>query len=140
MITASESGHYMRSDITTRVLGYMIRHQLSVDSENQLSFLPVETCGNNIVAISLLDDFSDTTFHLTAGEYYSMKTVSRFMTELFGYEFSYTDTDGFVEHVNSHCTSDEDLFPFGRVFNNSREKVQVNEPHEIRQCLLSGLL
>ncbi|MGI9516623.1 MAG: non-ribosomal peptide synthetase, partial [Pirellulaceae bacterium] len=122
LITASESGHYMRSDITTRVLGYMIRHQLSVDSENQLSFLPVEICGNNIVAISLLDDFGQTTFHLTADEYYSMKTVSRCMTELFGYEFAYTDTDGFVEHVNNNCTVDDDLFPLIAFFNNSREK------------------
>ncbi|MGI9516418.1 MAG: thioester reductase domain-containing protein, partial [Pirellulaceae bacterium] len=122
LITASESGHYMRSDITTRVLGYMIRHQVSINSENQLSFLPVETCANNIVAIALQDDFRQTTFHLTAGEYYSMETACHLITKRFGYEFSYTDTDGFVDHVNKYCTPDDDLFPLVAFFNNSREK------------------
>jgi thioester reductase-like protein len=125
LITASESGHYMRGDITTRVLGYMIRHQVSIDSVNQLSFLPVEICANNIVAIALQDDFRQTTFHLTAGKYYSMETACHLITKLFGYEFIYTDTDAFVDHVNNNCTPDDDLFPLIAFFNNSRDKFKA---------------
>ncbi len=121
-ITASESGHFSRSDIVTRVLGYMIRHELSFDSENQVSFLPAEICANNIVAISLLDDTQNTTFHLTASKYYSMATVSRLINALFAYEFSYTDTDGFIDYMKQNCNSDDDLFPLLAFFENSREK------------------
>jgi thioester reductase-like protein len=122
LITASESGHYMRGDISSRVVGYMIRHQVSINSENQLSFLPVDICANNIVAISMLNDFRQTTFHLTAKSYYTMETVCNLITELFGYQFNYTDTDGFVVHLNQNCTSDDDLFPLVAFFKNSREK------------------
>ncbi len=122
MITASELGHYVRGDISSRVVGYMIRHRVSMDAKNQLSFLPVESCANNIVAISLLNDLRQTTFHLTARNYYTMETVCRLISELFGFEFSYTDTDGFVEHINNYCASDDDLFPLLAFFNNSREK------------------
>lgn len=122
LITASESGHYMRGDINTRILSFMIRHGVSVEAENQFSILPVEICANNIIAIALLDDFRKTTFHLTAEKYYSMESVTRLIGELFAYEFTYTDSDGFVDHVNQHCSNDDDLFPLVSFINNIREK------------------
>src|SRR5690606_86758 len=41
LVTASKEGKYVRRDLMARILSYMIRHGLSIDSANQVSFLPV---------------------------------------------------------------------------------------------------
>ena len=125
LITASRSGHYMRGDISSRAIGYCIRHGVALSAENQLSFLPVDICANNIVAIANQPESSGRTFHLTANHYYTMETVCRLITELRGYRFRYVDMDGYVDHINAHCGAVDDLFPLKPFFNNSREKFKA---------------
>ena len=49
-VTASATGRFVEHDLTTRIIGYMIRHGLTVDAPNQVSFVPVDICARNIVA------------------------------------------------------------------------------------------
>lgn len=125
LITASRSGHYMRGDISSRAIGYCIRHAVALSAENQLSFLPVDVCANNIVAIANQPASSGRTFHLTANHYYTMETVCRLITDLYGYPFHYVDMDGYVDHINARCGPVDDLFPLKPFFNNSREKFKA---------------
>lgn len=111
LVTASKGGHYVRSDIVARVLGYMIRHGISTTATNQMSFLPVDHCASNIAAISLCDDVQPATFHVTADHHYAIADVCDIISDRFGYRFDYTDMDGFVRHMNVHCGPDDELYP-----------------------------
>jgi len=111
LVTASRAGHYMRGDIVARILGYMIRYGISTDARNQMSFLPVDHCAQNIAAISLIDDLESVTFHVTADDHYAIADVCDFITGHFGYRFDYRSMDGFVAHMNAHCGPDDELFP-----------------------------
>lgn len=111
LVTASDSGHYVRSDIVARVLGYMIRHGLSTSAQNQMSFLPVDHCAGNIAAISLCDEVDPATFHVTADQHYTIGHVCDVIAARFGYQFGQTDMDGFADHMHHHCGPDDELFP-----------------------------
>ncbi len=123
LLTASRRGHYVRRDITVRVLAYMIRHGIAVDIENQVSFLPADVAADNLIAVSQLEKPSANTFHLTADDYYSFPVVTESITRHFGYEFHYLDLDSFVDHINQHCTKDDLLYPLVPFFNTNFRKL-----------------
>ncbi|GIL02979.1 MAG: hypothetical protein BroJett030_28780 [Alphaproteobacteria bacterium] len=125
LITAARHGRFARGDVSSRMVGYCIRHGIAPASANQVSFLPVEVCANNIAALAAAPDTAGQTFHLTANHVYTLETVCRLITELYGYSFAYTDLDGFVEHINSRCGPDDDLYPLKPFFNNSRDKFKA---------------
>lgn len=127
LITASRQGRYVRRDIMARILAYMIRHGIATDAENQVSLLPVDICAHNMVALSLLNTPLAHTFHLTANAYYSMAEVCALITREFGYTFRYTSLDGFIEHMNAHCTQADPLFPLMAFLNHN-----VGRLHEMR--------
>ena len=127
LITASRHGRYVQRDIMARILAYMMRHGIATDAVNQVSLLPVDICAHNLVALSLLDAPLGHTFHLTANDYYTMAEVSAVITREFGYTFRYTSLEGFVEHMNAHCTQADPLFPLMAFLNHN-----VGRLHEMR--------
>ncbi len=124
LVTASRDAHFVARDVTARVLGYMIRHGISVDLENQISFVPVDICANNIVAISLLDNVKLDTFHVTESAHYSLATVCAAITEQYGYAFETVSPRGFLDHVKAHCHEDDDLFPLRGFVGRNLPKLQ----------------
>jgi thioester reductase-like protein len=124
LLTASLGGHYVRRDITVRILAYMIRHGITVDIENQLSFLPADIAADNLIALSQLEQAPATTYHLTADHYYSFPVVTDVINRDFGYDFDYMDLESFIEHVNRHCTKDDLLFPLIPFINTNFRKLE----------------
>ena len=124
LVTASRHGRYVLGDIVVRVLSYMIRHGLSCDAPNQISFLPVDVCANNIVALSLLDVSSAHTYHLTADKYYTLQSACRCITERCGYLFEYVDLNTFVHHVKRHCGPEDALFPLVAFLRTNKTKIE----------------
>jgi thioester reductase-like protein len=123
LISASRDGRYVRRDLTARILSYMIRQGVSVDSANQISLLPVDVCANNLVALSLLDDPMPSTFHLTADDYYTMQAVCSTIGTQSGYRFEYLSLEQFIRHMNAHCTKDDPLFPLVAFFNQNYRQI-----------------
>jgi thioester reductase-like protein len=123
LVSASRNERYVRRDLTARILSYMIQHGLSVDSANQISLLPVDVCANNLVALSLLDELTTTTFHLTAEDYYTMQAVCSAITERYGYSFEYVSLERFIGHMNAHCTKRDPLFPLVAFFNQNFRRI-----------------
>ncbi len=116
-ITASRDGQYVERDIVTRVYSYMIRHGISVNSENQLSMLPVDHCANNFVALSILPDPIARTYHLSADNYYTFQDTCNLISQLFGYKFEYVSIKQMVEHMNANCDKSDPLYPLLAFFN-----------------------
>lgn len=130
LVTASKTGRFVRRDIMARILGYMIQYGISIDSANQISFLPVDVCANNIVAISLesagktTDETTQTTaLHLTANNYYNMQTVCSLITQNYGYSFDYVSLGKFIEHINCHCKTSDSLFPLLPFLNKNHRRI-----------------
>lgn len=123
LLTASKLGHYVRRDIMARLLSYMIRYGVSIDSPNQVSFLPVDVCANNLIALSLLDEPTPNTFHLTADSYYNMQTVCTLISHKFGYPFRYISIPDIIEHMNTHCSEGDSLFPLVPFFNKNYRRI-----------------
>jgi thioester reductase-like protein len=111
LVTASRDGHFTRHDITARVLGYMIRHKVSVRTPNQVSFIPVDVLARNLIAISQAVAEPSQTYHLTADSHYDMVNVTEAVSRQFGIVFQPLDISGFVAHANAFCTEQDDLFP-----------------------------
>ena len=122
-LSASRYGYSVAGDVIVRTLAYMIRHQLSVTAENQLSILPVDVCAQNIVAIASIDDPGARIFHLTADKYYTMRAACECLTERYGYKFDYVDVGTFIEHMNKWCTPSETLFPLLAFFRTNSGKL-----------------
>jgi thioester reductase-like protein len=123
LITASKQGQYVRRDIMARLLSYMIRYKVSIDAPNQVSFLPVDVCANNLIALSLIEEPTPNTFHLTADSYYNMQTVCNLISYKFGYSFRYVSIPDFIEHMNTHCSEGDPLFPLVPFFNQNYRKI-----------------
>ncbi|MCP4382775.1 MAG: AMP-binding protein, partial [Hyphomicrobiales bacterium] len=111
LVTASAEGSFVRRDITARVLGYMIRHGLTVDARNQISFLPVDICARNIVALSRSDVGTPAVLHMTSDRYHTIAEICAVITGRFGYRFEVTTLEDFVAHAHAHCRPNDELYP-----------------------------
>jgi thioester reductase-like protein len=111
LVTASAAGRFVRRDITARVLGYMIRNSLMADEPNQVSFLPVDVCARNIVALSRQPDGLAPVLHMTADDYRTLGDICDVITSRYGYAFARVSLGDFVAHAHAHCRPDDDLYP-----------------------------
>ena len=111
LITASAGARFVKRDVTARVLGYMIRHGLTVDAGNQVSFLPVDVCARNIIALSLRRVQIGPVLHMTCDEHHSIAEICTVIGERFGYRFSEVSLESFVAHAHAHCRPDDELYP-----------------------------
>ena len=123
-ITASRHGKYVRRDLMSRILSYMIRHRISVSSVNQVSFVPVDICANNIVALSLLDD-APPVVHITADNYVTMQDVCAAISLKSGYRFELLPLEQFMDYINANCPKSDPMFPLLAFFNQNWRRIEV---------------
>jgi hypothetical protein len=100
----------VRSDVTVRVLGYMIRSGLAVDAANEVSLLPVDTCARNIVAMSLAGGIPDA-IHMTADCYHNVGDICRIISDRHGYPFRSVSLQEFVAHAHRHAGTGDEIYP-----------------------------
>jgi thioester reductase-like protein len=111
LITPSLLGGGGAFDITLRLLAFMIKYGISVETANQVSFVPVDVIANNLVAISLASQTENQVFHMTRDAYASMPDVIEIIERQTGRRFKLFDLKSFVPEVICRCTRDDPLFP-----------------------------
>lgn len=111
LISVSAGGYGDRQDVAARLLAFMIRHRIAVDTPNQISLLPVDTVAYNLVAIAQRPIGRSATFHATARDYYSLTGLVRQIEKDFGFEFSYLPIGPFVSQLNALAQPDDPVFP-----------------------------
>lgn len=128
LISASSRGVGSGDDILVRMLAFMIKHGLGVETLNQTSILPADIVSDHIARIFLLKETASTTFQITTSQYYNMMDVTRMISEQFGYSFNYMSMSQLIEEMNRLCTPDDLLYPLRVFFNRSHEKFKPMEP------------
>lgn len=111
LITPSVTGGGNNFDIAIRLLAFMIKHGIGVDTLNQVSFVPGDVTANNIVAISNLQETIGLTFHVTRDDYANMIDVTNIITAQTGRRFQMFALRDFVPEVIRRCTKEDLLFP-----------------------------
>lgn len=111
LITPSIHGGGNNFDISIRLLAFMINHGIGVDTNNQVSFTPVDVVANNIVAISASPDTINKTFHVVRDRYNNMMDITNIISQLTDQEFNNLKLPDFVPQIVKRCTKDDLLFP-----------------------------
>ena len=111
LITPALDGRGSSLDITLRLLAFMIRHGLSVDTGNQVSLMPVEVTADNIAAIARRPDTIMQTFHVTRDRLEIMPRITEIISAQTGIEFAAFPLREFVPEVIRRCTRDDALYP-----------------------------
>lgn len=123
LISVSSSGAGDPNDVAVRILAFMIKHGIAVDTPNQLSILPADVIAHNIVGISQLGSQCAPALHVTADRYYSMKDLTQIISRDFGCHFEYYDILGFIEQINRRCSPQDPVYPLLDFFNRSADKM-----------------
>jgi thioester reductase-like protein len=148
LISVSTQGAGDANDVVVRLLSFMIRHGIAVNTSNQLSILPADVIAHNIVGISQLSGNSCSTLHVTADRYYNMTDLTRVISRDFGYSFEYFDIPGFIDQINRLCSPRDPVYPLLDFFNRSADKVaamqlkrySTSAYQHARSCLRDPLL
>lgn len=111
LITPSVTGGGTNVDITIRLIAFMIKHGIGVDTLNQVSFVPADVTANNIVAIATQPRTLGGTFHVTRDEYANMVDVINIIRANTGRRFDLFPLREFVPEVIRRCTKGDLLFP-----------------------------
>jgi hypothetical protein len=105
----------------------MIRHGVSVNALNQVSFLPADVTARNIVALSNEPATENQVFHMTRDVYANMIDVVAIIGRLTGRRFKMVDLPAFVPEVIRRCSVDDPLFPLLDFLVNSVESISSME-------------
>lgn len=111
------------SDVAIRVLAFMIKHGIAVDTKNQVSILPADVAADNIASIVARGDLQPSTFHVTVDGYYNVVDLTSVLARDHGFRFTYYDIPSFIEEMNRRCTSADPLYPLLDFFNRSATKI-----------------
>lgn len=111
LITPSATGGGNNMDITIRLIAFMIKHGIGVDTLNQVSFVPADVTANNIIAIANQPRTLGGTFHVTRDDYANMVDVINIISACTGRRFDLFPLREFVPEVIRRCTKDDLLFP-----------------------------
>jgi thioester reductase-like protein len=126
-ITPSLTGGGNNFDIMIRLLAFMIKQGIGVDTLNQVSFVPADVTANNIVAIANVSDTINGTFHVTRDEYANMTDVTNIITAQTGRRFDRFPLREFVPELIRRCTKDDLLFPLLDFVIGSIDKISAME-------------
>ena len=111
LITPALDGRGGDLDITTRLLAFMVKHGVAVETQNQVSFMPVDVTANNIVAIAQQTGTLGLTYHVTRDQHETLPQITKLIQEKTGIKFDYFDLKDFVPEVVKRCTPDDPLYP-----------------------------
>jgi thioester reductase-like protein len=123
LISVSTQGAGDDNDVALRMLAFMIRHGIAVDTPNQLSIVAADIIAHNIVAIARQAQAPATPLHVTADHYYSMTALTRVIERDFGYRFRYYDIPHFIDQLNLRCSASDPVYPLLDFFNRSADKI-----------------
>lgn len=123
LISVSTQGAGDDNDVALRMLAFMIRHGIAVDTPNQLSIVAADVIAHNIVAIARRPQAPATPLHVTADHYYSMTALTRVIERDFGYRFRYFDIPHFIDQLNLRCSASDPVYPLLDFFNRSADKI-----------------
>ncbi|MBA5687101.1 thioester reductase domain-containing protein [Rugamonas apoptosis] len=123
LISVSTQGAGDDNDVALRMLAFMIRHGIAVDTPNQLSIVAADVIAHNIVAIARQVHAPATPLHVTADRYYSMTALTRVIERDFGYRFRYYDIPRFIDQLNLRCSASDPVYPLLDFFNRSAGKI-----------------
>ena len=127
LITPSLAGGGTGLDITLRLLAFMIRHGISVNTLNQVSFTPADIIANNVVAIATEPQTLHGTFHMTRDDYCNMQIITDIISKLSGRRFDLFSLSSFVPEVIRRCTMDDPLYPLLGFLVNSIDNISSME-------------
>lgn len=111
LITPSTEGKGSGMDITLRLLAFMIKHGVTVDTPNQISFTPADITANNIVGIALLPTSINAAYHVVRDNYSTMNDVASCISSQVGISFKPFSLEDFVPEVVRRCTPEDPLYP-----------------------------
>jgi thioester reductase-like protein len=123
LISVSTRGAGDPDDVALRMLAFMIRHGVAVDTPNQLSILPADVIAQNIVGISRSAHGALDALHVTADRYYSMTELTQVIERDYRVRFHYFDIPHFIDELNRRCTPKDPVFPLLDFFNRSADKI-----------------
>jgi len=110
LITPALDGRGGNLDITIRLLTFMIQHGIAVDTQNQVSFMPVDITANNIVAIAQQPDSLNRTFHITRDQVETMPQIIDLIKQKTRIPFESYSLQDFVPEVIARCTEADLLY------------------------------
>ena len=123
LISVSTQGVGDDNDVAVRMLAFMIRHQIAVDTPNQLSIVPADVIAHNLVGISRLEGGFLSALHMTADRYYGVTELTHVISRDFGYAFKYYDIPHFIDELNRRCSPHDPVYPLLDFFNRSADKI-----------------
>jgi thioester reductase-like protein len=106
-------------DVAARLLAFMIRHEIAVDTPNQISLVPVDSLARNLVVLSQRPQAAGATYHLTADRYYSLTQLTRQIGADFGFHFREMPIPEFIARLNLLARPEDPVFPLLDFFNRS---------------------
>jgi thioester reductase-like protein len=134
-------------DVAARLLAFMIRHGIAVDTPNQVSLLPVDVVARNIVAIAQRPIGKPPVFHITADRYYSLTELVRQIERDFNFRFDYLPIPEFVARLNAAARANEPVFPLLEFFNRSAPHIAAmslkrydNSTYRLARAVAPGTL
>jgi len=127
LVSPSRVGGGDNLDIAMRLLAFMVKHGIGVDTPNQVSFVPADVAANNIVAIASQPATRGSTYHVTRDEYSNMMDVTNAITELTGRRFQLFTLKDFVPEIIRRCTRDDALFPLLDFLSGSVDRIAAME-------------
>ncbi len=122
LISVSTRGAGDKDDVALRMLAFMIRHGVAVETPNQLSIVAVDVLAHNMVGISR-HAVCAPALHFTADRYYSMTELTRVIERDYGVTFRYYDIPRFIDELNRRCSDRDPVFPLLDFFNRSADKI-----------------
>jgi len=111
LITPTLDGRGGHTDITLRLLAFMIKHRVCVNTQNQVSFMPVDLATNNIVAVAGQSGTINKTFHVTRDHLETMPQITDIISRKMDISFEAFSLKDFVPEVIERCARDDLLFP-----------------------------
>jgi thioester reductase-like protein len=111
LITPALDGRGGNIDITLRLLAFMIKHLVCVETQNQVSLMPVDVTANNIVAVAGQPGTINKTFHVTRDRLETMPQITEIIGRKTNIRFEAFPLKDFVPEVIERCTRDDLLYP-----------------------------
>ena len=110
LITPTTDGRGGNLDITIRLLAFMVKHAISVDTQNQVSFMPADVTANNIVAIAEQPQTLNSTFHVTRDQLETLPQITGLIAQKADIRFNSYSLKDFVPKVIAKCTESDPLY------------------------------